>query len=459
MSSKQKLKFIYTVILTAFLSAQPITAQTALPLDTAIKSVADSIVNKIPAKTKIAIINFGADKKEISDYVIEELWNHLATDGQFTIIDRKNIAAIEGELNFQANGMVSDKSAQSIGKMLGPQTIIYGKLAKLGQDYRMTIYTTQVEKATSEIETRMVVVDSLLAALLGSGGTDTMSLDVLVSRAVTELAQKKQTSVSIGRISLRGTYTVTNLSDFLKNSIVYEMSRQGDKFKVSDNSTQAAAIIEGSFAPLGRDAEVTLNLVSNAKKRTVLGSSKLIIPAAELGKRSLSMLPPQGSSAITQTAYDAKQKLLEPYKGKNNTFAIDLAPDHPDAIYYDGNYMTFTISTARDCYFKITHVDVDGNMQVIYPLSQRDNNFIKAGITRKIPDNSRFRLGKPFGEEYILVAAYDKPFVAAPGAAETLSANVVTRGLIAETDDTASVSPLTSLNPIATSMFSYTILP
>ena len=54
--------------------------------------------------------------------------------------------------------------------------------------------------------------------------------------------------------------------------------------------------------------------------------------------------------------------------------------------------MTMRIYSAQDCYFRITHVDVHGNTQVIYPTNQRDNNFIRAGETRRIPDNTRFRM-------------------------------------------------------------------
>ncbi|MDR0722110.1 MAG: DUF4384 domain-containing protein [Treponema sp.] len=42
-------------------------------------------------------------------------------------------------------------------------------------------------------------------------------------------------------------------------------------------------------------------------------------------------------------------------------------------------------------------MDVKGNTQVIYPVSPQDNNFITAGKTWQIPDNTRFRMTKPYG--------------------------------------------------------------
>ncbi|GMO49670.1 MAG: hypothetical protein Ta2B_30630 [Termitinemataceae bacterium] len=114
--------------------------------------------------------------KELKAKVALEALREDATLQEFTIIDRKNIDAIEGELKFQTNGTISKETAQSIGKILGPEVIVYGKLNKLGSDYRIIIYATQVEKGTSDIEPRTISLDERLAALLGSGGADAMSL-------------------------------------------------------------------------------------------------------------------------------------------------------------------------------------------------------------------------------------------------------------------------------------------
>jgi hypothetical protein len=97
-------------------------------------------------------------------------------------------------------------------------------------------------------------------------------------------------------------------------------------------------------------------------------------------------------------------------------------------------------------------VDVNGITQVIYPVSAQDNNFIRGGQTRRIPDNTRYRMNQPFGEEMILVAAYDRPFTSGQ-VSGTLNAATITRGLTVESDNR------TTMSPSATAKFSYTILP
>jgi len=123
-----------------------------------------------------------------------------------------------------------------------------------------------------------------------------------------------------------------------------------------------------------------------------------------------------------------------------------------DGIYYDGDYMTMRVYSQRDCYFRIIHVDVNGNTQVIYPVLARDNNFIRAGETRSIPDNTRYRMGQPYGEELILAAAYERPFSQVQQSG-TLSAESISRGIVVEDNNNA------SMNPSAAARFSYTILP
>jgi hypothetical protein len=99
-------------------------------------------------------------------------------------------------------------------------------------------------------------------------------------------------------------------------------------------------------------------------------------------------------------------------------------------------------------------VNVNGNVQTLYPRSARDNNFISAGETRRIPDNTRYRITAPFGEEYILAAAYSSRFAADSSGAVPLSSSSLSRDILVEDEATHG-----ELQPLATAKFSYTTLP
>jgi hypothetical protein len=59
----------------------------------------------------------------------------------------------------------------------------------------------------------------------------------------------------------------------------------------------------------------------------------------------------------------------------------------------------------------VYHLDIDNNMQVIYPnFWEKDKNILKAGVARVIPEDTSFALHAPYGEERILVYASLRPF-------------------------------------------------
>jgi len=193
-------------------------------------------------------------------------------------------------------------------------------------------------------------------------------------------------------------------------------------------------------------------LISTSGNKVIISSSRFFISASEIERRRLSLLPENNNAAISAAEFEQRQRILEPVSGRNNRWNFTVTPDVLDGIYYDGDYMTMRIYSEQNCYFRIIHVDVNGNTQLIYPLSPNDNNFISAGETRRIPDSTRFRLHAPFGEEMVIVSAYDRPFVQSQFSGQ-LTTDSLARGITVEGDNRAQISPS------ATARFSYTILP
>jgi len=453
---------------------QPAYSENSLTLDAAIGEAAAYFTGRLPSGAKVALVPFDTPTGRLSDYVFEELWNRFEDSRNFVMVDRRNLERIEAEIKHQyETGRMDDAAMVSITKQYGAEILVHGQISSLGNEYRMTVYATDVEKASSSQRAFIVKPDSRLAALLNASAEDE------VERAVSAMAKavNQKTTIAVGRISYADTQTVSSLSAWLKNSIITGAQKQRDKFQVATESESAdfavssrgltveapvansggaigaiQAVVMGSYSPLDSGAEVSVRLVSTSGNKVVLSSTRFVISASELERRRLSLLPEKGSAVITKAEFEAKQKAVDPYAGKNNKWAFTVTPDVLDGIYYDGDYMTMRLYSERDCYFRITHVDVNGNTQIIYPTSARDNNFIKAGETRRIPDNTRFRMGPPFGEELILAAAYERPFTQGQ-LSGTLSADGITRGLTVEDGNRA------TMNPSATAKFSYTILP
>jgi hypothetical protein len=132
------------------------TASASLPetdnlpgLDEAIRASADQLGSDL-AGQKVAVVAFGSGSEALSDYVIDELSRALVNSRAVTVVDRKDLDKVRSELQFNLSGEVSDESAQSIGKMLGAQSVITGTLTDLGSAYRFGVKAINVESATLE---------------------------------------------------------------------------------------------------------------------------------------------------------------------------------------------------------------------------------------------------------------------------------------------------------------------
>jgi len=438
-------------------------------LDTAIKNAAVYFTGRLPEGAKVALVPFDTPTGRLSDYIFEELWTRFEDSAKFIMVDRRNLEKVEAEIRHQyGSGRVDDDAVVSITRQYGAEILVYGQMSKIGKDYRITVYATDVEKASSSQRAFDIMTDGRLTSLLN------VSADDEVMRAVSVMARAvdQKTTITVGRISYADTQTVSNLSAWLKSTIVAGANKERGKFDVASESESAdfavssrgltvenpvsnsaiQAVITGSFSPIDSDAEVSIQLVSTSGNKVVLSSSRFIIPASELQRRKLTLLPDKNNAVITKAEFESKQKAVEPYAGKNNKWNFTVTPDVLDGIYYDGDYMTMRLFSEKDCYFRLIHVDVNGIAQVIYPVSPSDNNFIRAGETRRIPDNTRFKMGAPFGEEMILAAAYERQFrnEQVTGA---INEAVIINGLTVEGDNRAKISPA------ATAKYSYTILP
>lgn len=115
---------------------------------------ADKIVEKIPARAKIAIVYVTADDEDVTEFIANELEFILVEQG-LTLIDRSQLDKIRKEQNLQISGEVDDAQAVSIGKIAGASIIITGAVTGSGSLRRLRLrgldtQTAQVLAVASE---------------------------------------------------------------------------------------------------------------------------------------------------------------------------------------------------------------------------------------------------------------------------------------------------------------------
>ena len=138
---KKILAFTFLLSLVCFYAF----SQTPITLDEAIRNSAREMGRTLPRGTRLALLNFNCDSIDLSEYVLDELHYVLTNDRALTSLDRRDIDALQQQLNFQVYGEVSDELLQYIGRMLGAQMMVSGSWGILGSDYRIRLQVLEVE--------------------------------------------------------------------------------------------------------------------------------------------------------------------------------------------------------------------------------------------------------------------------------------------------------------------------
>lgn len=120
-------------------------------INAAISRVSQDLINELPEKTSVAVINVSSTNSNLSAHVADELEFQLVSSRKFTIVDRTALDTIRREQNFQMSGEVSDSSAVSIGQMLGANIVITGSITEIDKKQRLSLKALNVR--TAEIVT------------------------------------------------------------------------------------------------------------------------------------------------------------------------------------------------------------------------------------------------------------------------------------------------------------------
>jgi hypothetical protein len=133
-------------------AGRPDTSQAASPagtdeLDAAVREASTYLNGRVPKGSKAVFLNISSSYPDLSEYLLNVLSENAVNDGVFSVVDRQQLDVIRAELNFQMSEEVSVESAQSIGQMLGAQTIVSGAVSKIGSLYRVQVKAIEVQSA------------------------------------------------------------------------------------------------------------------------------------------------------------------------------------------------------------------------------------------------------------------------------------------------------------------------
>ena len=165
-------------------------------------------------------------------------------------------------------------------------------------------------------------------------------------------------------------------------------------------------LLGGTYNDTGNTVTVALK-VTDFTNGVMIGTEKIII--------SKSVLP--SYAALVPVNYDTAVNIMrdigDVLAGRHGGLVVRATTTRGNgATYRNGEEFLITIAASKDCYIKIYHFNVKGEMKLIFP-DAGDSNFLKARTLYTIPDPDYFAsfvVEPPFGVEQIKVVASTKQF-------------------------------------------------
>jgi hypothetical protein len=115
-------------------------------LDTAVRNAFDLATKSIKKKVKVAVVNIDADNKSEGDYVLEELtYLSVHSPKKFTVIDRRTIDAFRASNGVGVPSYNNDYILMLVGKLLGADIVISGRLDGQGELRRLRVKALDVK--------------------------------------------------------------------------------------------------------------------------------------------------------------------------------------------------------------------------------------------------------------------------------------------------------------------------
>ncbi len=225
--------------------------------------------------------------------------------------------------------------------------------------------------------------------------------------------------------SLKFTLSDTDNLDLLLKEMEFQHSGFVDENQLvrMGELNAVKGLLLGNYYDTGTDVSIYLKLIE-VETGTIIASEEMIILKNNI---SASIIPDNYSDAlyiineITNISDTSNEDLIvKAWIERGN-----------GATYVDGEDLIINFFSSTDCYIKVYHIDVDGQVQLIFPNNYYLDNYIIEGEIYRITDTQypfTFNLGYPFGTEFIKVIASTIQFADIEESFTDIG--VVTRGLL-----------------------------
>jgi len=143
-------RFLFAVFAVAvFLSPVSVRAQAAQTLDEAVRQGVLHLQNSLGRGRRVQLVAVQSENREIGELVQRRLSERLVNNGWFVVVERDGeaLAAIEREMTRHLYMYVCEETELAIGRQLGAEFQITGRMTRLGQNWELYVFAVNVETA------------------------------------------------------------------------------------------------------------------------------------------------------------------------------------------------------------------------------------------------------------------------------------------------------------------------
>jgi len=138
--------YIIIIITTLLISAcaSISTPQRPNNIENALTSAVDQAFKDVNANNRIAVIHIQTPNRDLNNYLLGEL-QHILVTKRYNVVDRVDLDRIRTERDFQYSFEVDDNTAISVGKFVGADLVVTGRIDGAGALRRLRLKVIETE--------------------------------------------------------------------------------------------------------------------------------------------------------------------------------------------------------------------------------------------------------------------------------------------------------------------------
>ena len=235
-------------------------------LSKTIQSYADSLGHLLPVGSTVFIndhSDFNGVTSYFGKYVAVKISNRLTKNKNFTIVDRNSIELILKEQKFQYSGVVDEKTAVKLGKIIGASVIVFGTITEFTNKVSIDSKVLNVQNAkiigTSDYSINKTEdVATLIATVISSSEQQKKQLERERQKILREIElerENKLAGLELEELELK--QKIVNLEkEYREKSVVLK------EYKVKQEELRR---VESEIAKMHRAIDKASNKISMLK--------------------------------------------------------------------------------------------------------------------------------------------------------------------------------------------------